>query len=305
MWKLALFMVALHTLGRLPLPILYRLVSFMADLIYVLFPKLRHNVWDNLRHVMPAGTPKRRIRAAAREVFHNVALYYADLVRMPRTDIDDFFRRRFIFHGFCENLLPAVEAGKGVIILSGHYGNPELAVQGLIPMGVRVLALTEPLNPPRLSRVVDRLRATKGHTFAPVSVGSVKRVMQALRSGGVVALMGDRDIRGPKALLPFCGQEALMPTGPIEVALRTGATVIPSFCVRRDGYTIEAHLEEPLELKRSGDLEENVRLGAVAFLERLERRLRADPGQWAVLEAIWDSPGGPALETSPAIGRTA
>ena len=96
-----------------------------------------------------------------------------------------------------------------------------------------------------------------------------------------------------------------MPTGPIEVALRTAATVVPSFCARRDRYTIEAHLEEPLELKRSGDLEEDVRLGALAFLERLERRLRADPGQWAVLEAIWDTPAEPAPQTSPAVGRTA
>lgn len=303
MWKYALFVLALYTLGRLPLPILYRLVSFMADLIYVLVPKLRHNVWDNLRHVMPAGTPKAQLRAAARRVFRNVALYYADLVRMPRMDIDDFFRRRFVFHGFDENLLPAVKAGKGVVMIGGHYGNPELAVQGLIPMGVRVLALTEPLKPPRLSRLVDGLRSSKGHTFAPVSVGSVKRVMQALRSGGVVALMGDRDIQGPKALLPFCGAETLMPTGPIEVALRTGAAVVPAFNVRTDRYNIEAYLEEPLELERSGDLERDVRLGTLRFLERLERRLRADPGQWAVLEAIWDTSASAVPEARQAVGR--
>lgn len=305
MWKFVLFMVALHTLGRLPLPLLYGLVSRVAELIYILSPKLRHNVWDNLRHVMPADTPKSQIRAAARQVFRNVALYYADLLRMPRLDIDHFFHHRFVFHGFYERLLPAVRAGNGVIVISAHCGNPELAVQGLLPVGVHVLALTEPLKPPRLSRLVDRLRCAPGHTFMPVGVASVKRVFQTLRGGGVAALMGDRDIQGPKALLPFCGAETLMPTGPIEVALRTGATVIPSFSARRDRYTIEVHIEEPLALERTGDPEGDVRLGTLRFLERLERRLRADPGQWAVLEAIWDTPAEPAREPVPAAGREA
>jgi len=303
MWKFALFVIALHTLGRLPVSILYRLVAFVADLIYVLIPKLRHNVWDNLRHVMPADATKSEIRAAARRVFRNVALYYADLVRMPRVDINDFFRRRFIFHNFHEILLPATRAGNGVVILSARCGNPELAGQGLIPLGVRVVALTEPLKPRRLSALVDRLRSSKGHTFLPVSVGSVKRVMQTVRAGGVVALMGDRDIEGPKARLPFFGVETLMPTGPIEVALRTGATVIPCFTARRKRYVIEADIEEPLELERTGDFERDVRLGALKYLERLERRLRADPGQWAVLESIWDLAAEPVPEAAPPVGR--
>ena len=305
MWKLVLFKAAFHTLGRLPLPLLYGLIGLLADLIYVFSPKARHNVWDNLRHVMPPDVSKGQMRAAVRRVFRNVALYYADLVRMPRMDVDDFLHRRFVQHGFQENLLPAIETGRGVILLSGHCGNPELAVQSLIPTGIRVLALTEPLQPPSLSRLVDSLRSSKGHTFLPVSVSSVKRVVQTLGRGGVVALVGDRDIKGPKALLPFCGAETLMPTGPIEVALRTGAIVIPTFSVRTDKYTIEAYLEEPLEIPSTGNLQQDVLVGTLRFLERLERRLRADPAQWAVLEAVWEIPAQPLPQPAPAAGTKA
>ena len=290
MWKLALFMVALHTLGRIPLPILYRLVSFMADLIYILFPKLRHNVWDNLRHVMPAGTPKRRIRAVARQVFRNVALYYADLAHLPHMDVQRFFDRRLKLYGINEHLMPAVKSGQGVVILGAHFGNPEFAAQGLIPLGVHLFALTEPQEPERLTRMLDEMRSSKGHTFAPVSVGNVKRVVRTLKQGGAVALMGDRDIEGPRARLPFLGVETLMPTGPIEVALRTGAVVVPGFSYRV-GTRIIAYLEEPLDLKRTGSMEEDVRRGTLEFLARFEPHLRKDPGQWAVLESVWDGPG--------------
>lgn len=300
MWKLALFRVAPHTLGRLPLPVLYSAVSLLANLFYLLSPKARRNVWDNLRHVMPAGTSKGQMRAAARRIFRNVSLYYADLIRLPLMDVDDFVRNRLIFHGFQENLLPAIEAGNGVVIISGHYGNPELALQALIPLDVRIFALTEPVKPLSLSRLIDDIRSSTGHTFAAVSVGSVKSVMQRLRRGEVVALMSDRDIEGPKAVLPFCGTETLMPTGPIEVALRTGAAVVPAFNFRKGRYEIVASLEKPLDLQRSGDFDADVRAGTLRFLERLEQHLRDDPTQWLVLEAIWEPLDEPALEPAAA-----
>jgi len=156
-----------------------------------------------------------------------------------------------------------------------------------VAYGIKALALTEPLDPRRLSELLDKHRSSVGLEFAPVSVGSVKQVMRRLKQGGVVALTGDRDIEGPKQRMPFLGVEAWMPTGPIEVALRTGAIVIPSFCYRRREQFV-AFAEEPLELERTGDMEADARRGELLFLERFERRLRAEPGQWAVLERVWD-----------------
>src|SRR4030067_89308 len=57
--------------------------------------------------------------------------------------------------------------GKGVIVRTAHLATPELAVQGMLPRGVKVLALTEPVQPHRVARLVDNLRASKGHSFAP------------------------------------------------------------------------------------------------------------------------------------------
>ncbi len=303
MLKYLLFLAVFKVLGRLPITVLYRIAAAVAAVAYIASPRARANVWDNLRHAMPRGTSKREIRRAARQVFRNVVLYYADLAHMPHMEVDDFFERRLITHGLYENLIPAVESEKGVIMLGAHFGNPELAAQGLIPVGVRVFALTEPLQPRRLSRMIDGIRSCKGHTFAPVSVGSVKKVIKTLKSGGVVALVGDRDIEGPRQSLPFLGVETLMPTGPIEVALRTGATVIPSFATR-NGYLIDAYMEEPLELEVTGDFPQDVRTGTLRFLERFERRLRADPGQWAVLESIWEKPAAAVKARASVAGKS-
>ena len=205
MWKYILFLIAIHTLGRLPLGVGYAAAEVVGRLAYRLSPGSRRNVINNLRHVMGKDAPDKKVRAAAYMIFINIAKYYVDLVRMPRMDLDDFFRRRLRYFGLDEYLLPAVAAGKGVIVLSVHLGNPELAVQGMLSRGVKVFALTEPLQPPRLHRLVDSLRASKGHTFAPVGFAGVKRAIRTLREGAVIALMVDRHLERPKASRPCSG----------------------------------------------------------------------------------------------------
>jgi KDO2-lipid IV(A) lauroyltransferase len=111
--------------------------------------------------------------------------------------------------------------------------------------------------------------------------------------------MGDRDIEGPKEPMPFFGETTLMPTGPIEVALRTGVPVLPCFCVRKSKYVIEAWVEEPLQLRQTGDSYSDVYAGMMEYIQRLEARLRADPGQWAVIERIWD--GAPKHEPAASL----
>ncbi|MGQ9572378.1 MAG: lysophospholipid acyltransferase family protein [Dehalococcoidia bacterium] len=279
-------------LGRLPLRILYLLASVAAAVTYLLAWRLRRNVWDNMRHVMGPDTPKKELRRTTRQVFANWAKSYADLIHLPHLDLDNFFHQRLVYYGFDENLLPAISKGKGVVIASAHFGNVEMGIQGLLCRGVKVIVLTEPLQPPALSRLIDGLRASKGHIFLPVSVSSIKALLRTLKGGGVVALTADRDIEGKSIRVPLCGTPASVPVGVVELAMRTGATIVPVFIHRKNGAGCEAFIEPPLELVSSGnrgaDLTANVR----RLLERFEAHLRRDPGQWTVLEAVWDTPGG-------------
>jgi KDO2-lipid IV(A) lauroyltransferase len=288
MWKYVLILVSVYLLGWLPLRVLYGLANLSGELAYIIFVRVRHRVWDNMRHVMGPATPKAELRRAARQVFRNTARYYVDLISRPRLDVQRLYERNLVHYGLEENLLAPLKQGKGVVLASGHFGNAELVVQGLLPLGVKALALTEPLEPPALSRLVHRLRSSAGQTFLPVSLSNVKATLRYLKAGGMVAIMCDRDIEGRSLRVPFCGAPASMPVGAVELAMRTGAALVPTFAHRRDDNHYEVFAEPPLELARTGnpqaDLETNVR----RLLERFEPHLRRDPGQWTVLEAVWE-----------------
>ena len=288
MWKYLLLLFSVHVVGRLPARVLYGVSNLAGELAYILFGRVRRNVWDNMRHVMGPATPKGEVRRAARQVFRNTARYYADLIRRPRLDIQRFFERQLVYHGFEEHLTPALEQGKGVIMASAHFGNAELVVQGLIPLGVKALALTEPLDPPALSRLVHRLRSGVGHTFLPVSFTNVKAALRYLKAGGLVALMCDRDIEGRSLRVPFFDAPASVPVGAVELAMRTGAAVVPTFSHQRHGNRYEVFVEPPLELARTGDFQHDLQTNVCRLLKRFEPHLRSDPGQWTVLEAVWE-----------------
>jgi len=289
MGKYLLLLACARLLGRLPTRVLYLLAAVAAALTYTLARGLRQNVLDNLRHVMGPNTPKKELRRAARQVFGNWAKSYADLIHLPYLDLRKFFDQKLVYHGFEENLLPAIADGKGVIISSGHFGNVELGIQGMVAKGVPVTVLTEPLQPPALSRLVDGLRASKGHTFLPVSIASIKAVLRTVKAGGVVGLTCDRDIEGRSIRVPFCGTPTSVPVGVVELATRTGATIVPIFVHRKNGDACEAFLEPPLELVNSGDPQADLKTNVRRLLERFEAHLRRDPGQWTVLEAVWDT----------------
>jgi lauroyl/myristoyl acyltransferase len=300
MWKYVAFLIAVQTLGRLPVSVGYALAEVAGRVTYLLASGQRKNVIANLRQVMGREAPESKVRAAARGVFANVAKYYVDTVHMPHMDLQAFYDKRFRYEGFDEYFLPALAAGRGVVCMSVHLGNPELGAQGVLPRGVQLFALTEPVEPPRLARLVNRLRSSKGNRFQSVGFAGVKQAMLTLRKGGAVALMGDRDIDGPKARLPFFGRETLMPTGPMEVALRTGATVIPTYTFRPGGTKIVGVMEPPMELENTGDIEADALTNTRRFLEWAETPIREHADQWSVLESVWDEEE-PAPSERPAV----
>jgi lauroyl/myristoyl acyltransferase len=196
------------------------------------------------------------------------------------------YKENMTFHGL-EHLTGALAAGRGVIIASAHYGNPELAVQAMSILGVTVLAFVEPLEPRRYADLMQELRSSQGHIYRPIGFSTIKEALRYLRQGGVVVIVSDRDIQKTGPMLPLFGVETRVPVGPVQLAVHTGAQIIPAFMRRRDGDQCDVYLEPPLALVTTGDEKEDLRVNTLALLSYIERYVREDPGQWMVLERIW------------------
>ncbi len=94
----------------------------------------------------------------------------------------------------------------------------------------------------------DSARGRRGSRFVDADLGGLRQALEQLRCGKVVAIAADRDLARTGHAVPFFGERTTLPSGPIALARRTGATVLPSF-VRRLGpghYTMQ--FEAPIDL---------------------------------------------------------
>ena len=292
MWKYYALRLTYLLLSRLPLSVLYGIARVVGDAAYLARTGARRAVMANMRRVMGTEASEREVRRAAREVFRNAARYYADLIYAPRMDLERFAREKLELTGL-EYILDAQRAGRGVVITGAHFGNPDMATQGLAASGLRVLVLTEPLQPQELSDFTHWLRSHHGHEYRPADFGGVKAAVRQLKRGGMLCILSDRDVGGTGVPMEFFGAKASIPLGAVDIAMRTGADLIPAWARRLPGYRFEARIGPPVELVRTGDFDADVRANARRLLAVFERELRADPGQWAVLAPIWDD-GEPA-----------
>ena len=95
-----------------------------------------------------------------------------------------------------------------------------------------------------------------------------------------------------------------VPTGAIDLALRTGAIVFPAMVRRTGRYALHAQLGPAMPLTITGDHDHDLRENLSRLVAIFERHMAADPGQWTVVERIWyeDAPSqDPVIDrTSPA-----
>jgi KDO2-lipid IV(A) lauroyltransferase len=273
-------------LGRvLPRGVAYAIARLAGDVAFYGRRGARSDVEDNMRHVLGASTPQARISAAAREAFRNVARYYVDLIRLEQTSAAELTQKRVRMHGF-DRLTDLLASGRGVIVATAHYGNPEMAVQAGAVLGLDILVLAEPLQPPAFARLMTRIRSAFGPRYVEVGYGAIAEALRHLRAGGCLAIAADRDIQDNGVLMDFFGAPTKIPLGAVELAVRTGAALMPAFC-RRDGEGFDVYFEEPLELVATGNSKDDALTNTRALLQRIESWLRVDPGQWIVLERVW------------------
>src|SRR5205823_11564488 len=130
----------------------------------------------------------------------------------------------------------------------------------------------------------------------PLSRTGARDIMRMLKEHRMVVLAMDRDILNTGQPFKFFGRLTSFPTGPVEIALKTGAPILPAFCIRDRNDAYIAIGEPPLFLTPSEDHQADVRGAMEQILATFERYIKRYPDQWHVLEPIWpEKPVVPAV----------
>lgn len=193
-----------------------------------------------------------------------------------------------------EGIRAAVEAGRGVVLLTSHLGNWEAMAQCLSCIDAPVTLVMYDGVQPRVKQALEELSARQSFDVLYTDGGptSAAGILAALSAGRIVGMMADRTLAGRGVELPFLGGRAEFPVGPYSIAAASGAPAFQVFAMRSKPYTYEFHafpfgrLVYENRRKKGADFE---RWG-LCFAARLEEFTRAWPEQWGNFYEFWKEP---------------
>ncbi len=259
---------------RLPARVLYALAEGIALATYVVCRRQADTLRANLARLLPVATDRERARLA-RTIFRNYARYLVDYARFHRTPPGGFETVLPALEGG-DNLRKAFEAGRGVILVTGHIGNWELGGMFFGHKGVKVNVVTLPDGNHQIDAIREMYReqyavstiVLDGSPFASLEM------MAALRRHEMLAMLVDQWGNTDGVSVRFLGGPFYLPRGPFVLSRATGAPILPAFVVR-DGSSYRGIVEPPFVVEQD-DLEGY----ATRLAGSLERIIRRYPDQW-------------------------
>lgn len=190
-----------------------------------------------------------------------------------------------------EHLHEALALGKGVLVLTGHLGNWELAGAAAAARDYPFFAVGRRQANPLLDARVNEIRERFGGRVI-AHRNAVRPVMRALREGGLVAFLMDQKALLREAVLStFFGQPVATNQGLALLALKTGAPVVPGFDERVGGQHV-MRVWPALEPPGEGSREQRVEAFTRAIDGAIEAAVRRRPEQWFWVHRRWRLPGG-------------
>ena len=261
----------------------YALFGWLGARFFDWFADAREPLRDTLRHVLPNAAP-REIDGIARNILRNHLKNYYDFFRSIRLTQDDIATLVQV-NGF-ENLTNALARGKGVIFITAHFGNLDIVGQTFAIRGYAVMTPAEHLKPEILYQRIVSTRAAKGLTIIPVD-GPLLALVRALKKNQIVGLASDLDVTKSGIVVQFFDAPARLPDGHVQLALRTGAALLPAFSLRLPDNTFAAYAEPAVELQNTGNFDADVRAGVEQVTRVMEKWIGQHPEQWVMFHRIW------------------
>lgn len=245
----------------------------------------RKVVDDNIRHAFPEMTDSKR-RDLARGMWEHLLLMVCEIAHAPRKIHETNWRRYVQVHRKSE-MVQYLLGVRPVVLVSGHFGNFEITSYMAGLLGFPTYAIARDLDNPHLDSYLKGFRSANGQFILPKE-GSAGQVDAVLRSGGVIALLGDQSA-GPKGCwIDFMGRPASCHKAVALLTLVSGAPLIVSYGKRVGGpLRFELGLQAAADPEKEGDELASVKSLTQWYSDRLEEVVRAAPDQYWWVHRRW------------------
>jgi KDO2-lipid IV(A) lauroyltransferase len=266
-------------------------VPWFGKLLFHVLPFRRGLVLENLRRVFGDVLPEAEIRRLAQAFYAHYARFLLEFARLPFMSAAR--RKSWIRVENMESPIRAHQQGKGLLLLTGHFGNFEVATVAGIGQFPQYRGLfhfvRRPLKPRWFNDFVTRRFRRAG--FGTLGKrGSLETIFDLLAKGAIIVYVFDQHAGvGDGIPVDFFGHPAGTFKSLALLAMDTGAPVIPASSWREPDGSHVLRFEEPLPVIECQDAGEAIWRNTRAYNAALERMLLRHPEQWIWMHRRWKS----------------
>jgi KDO2-lipid IV(A) lauroyltransferase len=272
----------------IPAKSLYSFAHGISSLAYRFAGKQRNIALDSLAIAFGKEKSREEIERIARDCFDFMAKSAVELMFLMDKPAE--LRKAVSIEGR-QNLDSALAKGKGVILVSAHFGNFPLLLGRLAIEGYKAAGIMRPMRDER----VERLFLKKRQNFGVKTIYSqprnvcVNSTIQALRNNESVFIPIDQNFGTGGVFVNFFGRQAATATGPVILAQRTKAALLPCFIVRQADDTHKIIFEPAISLEEGADAHETIIKNIQKLTNIIEKYIRKYPAEWGWIHRRWKS----------------
>jgi Kdo2-lipid IVA lauroyltransferase/acyltransferase len=173
------------------------LAHALAWLTYRIDRRHREVAKENLRQSFPGRYSDDELNRVVLRVYQHFLTMIMEIAHLPRKlHVTNW--RDYIELVNSQMMLKAITSGRPLLIVTGHFGNWEMAGFALGLLGFKTYAVARVLDNPHLEQFLKRFRQKTGQKIL-AKKGDFDMMQELLEQGAVIATLADQDA-GPKGL---------------------------------------------------------------------------------------------------------
>lgn len=272
-------------LWKLPTWLTYSLAAIGGEIYYWIMRDHSHYADVNLQIVL--GEPKinRRVRQVARRSFRNYVKYMVDFLRQPHLSGQEI--AGLVTATGWDFVEEAQTYGKGVMLISPHFGNWDGAATVAAAHGYNISSVAKDFNPPELNELLQGARRNKGIKIYSLK-DSMRGLVNTLKKNDMVVLLLDSPLQNEGIVVNFFGRPVRFAAGPATLVYMTGSKVVLGYMTRQPGNRSFYGGWEPIvQYELTGERDHDIQAITQAIANDVEKLVRRHPDQWYMFHHIF------------------
>ncbi len=272
-----LFWLLEKTIPLFPLKFIQAIARVKGKLFYYILPIRKSIARANLKLAFPDKSED-EINRIVKGCYVNVLTVIAEFFYMRSMSKQQM--QKLLQFSNEELYRQKIKEGRGVIVISGHFGNWELTAFGSNRLtGVKINVVVKEQTNKRVNDGIERIRTAAGNRMIDMR-NSLRQILAALKAGEVVAMLGDQSAPKENVKVDFFIKDVPTFEGTARIALKTRANVLFVVSVRDSDGTYQLKFHEIDVFKYKEPSEENVKALTQEHVNLLVGYIKSYPDHW-------------------------